>query len=101
MHMDLYGGVMLLPWIKIFDKLHERFKPSFNNSIQPGINEVNFSDISSDVKSTSIYNLFYNGKWHKPMKGMYWKHNNSLRANATRYECMCTLFLNLILYSWV
>lgn len=98
--MDLYGGVMLLPWIKIFDKLHERFIPNFDNWLQSSRNEVKFSDIPSDsVRSLSIYNLFYDGKWHKPIKGIYWKHNhNVFWANATRYECMYTLFF---LYSCV
>lgn len=95
--MDLYGGVILLPWIKIFDR-YQRFKPNFNNLIQPSINEVNFSNTFANEKSVSIYNLFYDGKWHKPVKDTYWEHNNSLWANATRYECIVyILFLNFIL----
>lgn len=98
MHMDLYGGVMLLPYVKVFDKIvHEGFKLNINNPIQPSINEVKFSQ-SFDMESVSICNLFYDGKWHKPVNDTYWKHNNSLQANATRYEC---LLENLILYSWI
>lgn len=101
MHMDLYGGVMLLPWIKIFDKLHERSIPNFDNSIQSSTNEVNFSDGPPCVQSMSIYNLFYGGKWHKPVKGMYWRCNDNFWANATRYECIYILFLDFIIYSCV
>lgn len=85
MHMDLYGGVMLLPYVKVFDKIHEEFQPSFIDLIQPSINEVNLSHIPNR-ESMSIYNLFYDGKWHKPVKNMYWEHNKVLCANATRYE---------------
>lgn len=88
MHMDLYGGVILLPWIKVFDKLHERCIPNFDNSIQSSTNEVNFSDIPSHIPSVSMYNLFYDGKWHKPVKGTYWRRNDTLWANATWYECI-------------
>lgn len=85
MHMDLYGGVMLLPWIKILDNIDEKYKLGFITLIQPSKNEVNLSNRPSDVESMSIYNLYYNGKWHKPVKGTYWKHNDILLANATRY----------------
>ncbi|XP_077263529.1 uncharacterized protein LOC143898144 isoform X2 [Temnothorax americanus] len=83
MHMDLYGGVVLLPWLKIVDKLHKRFETSFNDSIQPSKNQVNLSNIPPNTKFVSIYNLFYDGKWQKPVKGTYWKHNNILWASAT------------------
>ncbi|TGZ56879.1 uncharacterized protein [Temnothorax longispinosus] len=90
MHMDLYGGVMLLPWLKIVDKLHKRFKTSFNDSIQPSKNEVNLSNIPSNTTFTSIHNLFYDGKWQKPVKGTYWKHKDILWASTTSDDArMC------------
>ncbi|XP_024883489.1 uncharacterized protein LOC112462121 isoform X1 [Temnothorax curvispinosus] len=90
MHMDLYGGVMLLPWLKIVDKLHKRFKTSFNDSIQPSKNEINLSNIPSNTTFTSIHNLFYDGKWQKPVKGTYWKHNKILWASTTSDDArMC------------
>lgn len=37
-------------------------------------------------KSYTYYNLFYNGMWKKPVKNMYYMHNNIFLANATRYK---------------
>ncbi|XP_036151079.1 uncharacterized protein LOC105833147 [Monomorium pharaonis] len=82
-HMDLYGSTMLLPYVKVFGKINEGFKSSFNHLIQPSINEVNLSDISFGASTASIYSLFYAGKWHLPIKGTYWKHNNYFWANTT------------------
>ncbi|XP_011061101.1 PREDICTED: uncharacterized protein LOC105150012 [Acromyrmex echinatior] len=46
---------------------------------------MNLVHLSSVVKinDISVGNLFYDGAWQKPIKGMYWKHNDSLWANAT------------------
>jgi hypothetical protein len=84
--MDLYGGTMLLPYIKIFDKINEGLKFSFDHLIQPSINEVSILHLSVQV-SVSMSSLFYDGKWQGPVKGTYWKHNDYIWANAKRYEC--------------
>ncbi|KYN10249.1 hypothetical protein ALC57_17623, partial [Trachymyrmex cornetzi] len=50
---------------------------------------MNVVHLSSVVKINDIFvgDLFYDGAWQKPMKGMYWKHNNnSLWANATHID---------------
>ncbi|XP_011051612.1 PREDICTED: uncharacterized protein LOC105144425 [Acromyrmex echinatior] len=84
-HMDLYGGGILLPYVKVFSKIHEGFKLTFNDdSIRvPSANEINLSRVANK-ESISICNLFYDGKWHKPIKNMYWLHNNMLWPNATK-----------------
>ncbi|KYM94791.1 hypothetical protein ALC62_14386, partial [Cyphomyrmex costatus] len=85
MHMDLYGGDILLPYVKVFSKMHEGFKPTFhNNSIRvPNASEINLSHVLNKEFIT-ICNLFYDGEWHKPVRNMYWKCSNMLWANATR-----------------
>ncbi|XP_018302036.1 uncharacterized protein [Mycetomoellerius zeteki] len=89
--MDLYGGDILLPYVKVFGKIHKGFKPTFNDdSIRiPNVNEVNFSHVPNK-ESMPICNLFYDGKWQKPVKNTYWKYNNMLWANATKDDIkMC------------
>ncbi|XP_011865375.1 PREDICTED: uncharacterized protein LOC105560676 [Vollenhovia emeryi] len=93
MHMDLYGGIVLLPWIKILDKLHERLPTDLSSD---GVilgtnrtNEIHFLNLRSSMTSVPLYNLFYDGKWHKSTKGMYWKHNDdSYRAYATSEDLL-------------
>ncbi|XP_018366170.1 PREDICTED: uncharacterized protein LOC108763223 [Trachymyrmex cornetzi] len=85
MHMDFYGGNILLPYVKVFGKIYEGFKLTFNDDLiqVPSANEVNLLHVP-DKESMPICNLFYDGKWHKPVKNMYWKRNNMLWANATK-----------------
>ncbi|XP_039306240.1 uncharacterized protein LOC105196429 isoform X2 [Solenopsis invicta] len=88
-HMDLYGGAMLLPYIKVFDKINKGLKFSFNHLIQPSINEVNLLHLTLEV-SAPMFSLFYDGKWQAPVEGTYWKHNNYIWANATSEDVkMC------------
>ncbi|XP_071628587.1 uncharacterized protein [Temnothorax longispinosus] len=36
----------------------------------------------------SVYNLFYNGGWQKPVKNGYWVHNGNTYANATKEDML-------------
>lgn len=54
---------------------------------EKSVNEVHFSNIG-EMNFTSIYKLYYDGTWQEPVKGMYWKHDDNLWANATKYECV-------------
>lgn len=36
-------------------------------------------------KQLVLYNLFYDGKWQKPVRDTYWTDNSKVFANATRY----------------
>lgn len=92
--MDLSNGDILLPNKKILDQKinDEAFKQNIRSEkdsdsidIKQSINTVN-SFHTAEMNYISICNLFYDGTWQKPVKGMYWKHNDNLWANATKYE---------------
>ncbi|XP_071567832.1 uncharacterized protein [Temnothorax nylanderi] len=72
-YMD-FGGIVLLPFIKIFNKtLHKWCESNFDDSIK-----------KLDVEKKSVYNLFYDGMWQLPVKGTYWMiHDDIQWANAT------------------
>jgi len=81
--MDLYSGIVLLPYIKIFSEtlntlLYEKLQNCDVN---------NYAIKSETLKAeTPTYNLFYNGKWQQPVENTYWMYNEALWAHATRYE---------------
>lgn len=81
--MDFSGGIVLLPYIKIFHRtLCEHSKGS-----------LDICPLKSDAYSAydTFKNLFYDGMWQQPVKGTYWIYNDhgthkELWANATRYK---------------
>ncbi|GAB1862237.1 Aldehyde dehydrogenase domain-containing protein [Camponotus japonicus] len=79
-HMDLYSGIVLLPYIKIFSEtlntlLYEKLQNCDVN---------NYAIKSETLKAeTPTYNLFYNGKWQQPVENTYWMYNEALWAHAT------------------
>jgi len=92
--MDFSGGIVLFSYKQIFDQmtiqlnLREICKNNeneFDDSTDTKQNIIHVSHIT-EINNTSICNLFYDGTWQEPVKGMYWKHNNNLWANATKYE---------------
>ncbi|XP_011700263.1 PREDICTED: uncharacterized protein LOC105457345 [Wasmannia auropunctata] len=72
-YMDFYGGIILLPYIKIFDKTLHKWCNS------------NLDDCKKTLSMHKhlVYNLFYDGMWQQPIKATYWIHNNCQMANAT------------------
>jgi len=97
-YMDFYGGTVFLPLKEIIQQnLNEEklnaIHQNESDEMEPSVNVIHLSQIA-EKNSTSICDLFYDGTWQKPVKDMYWKHNDSLWANATQYEC--THFLDLI-----
>jgi len=89
--MDFRSGTMFLPLKEIIqqnlneEELHD-IHENKSDKMEPSVNVIHLSQIAK-INSTSICDLFYDGMWQKPVKGMYWKHNDSLWANATQYEC--------------
>ncbi|XP_077265709.1 uncharacterized protein LOC143899346 [Temnothorax americanus] len=89
-HMDFSDGChTFLPYKKIVEyvksqrTLNEiREKESVSSETEQSVNVVHLSHIA-DINFTSIFNLFYDGTWQEPVKGMYWKHNDNFWANAT------------------
>ncbi|XP_077263301.1 uncharacterized protein LOC143898078 isoform X2 [Temnothorax americanus] len=73
-YMDFYNGIVLLPFTRIFGKtVHKLCKPDFDDSIK-----------KMTVVKSSVYNLFYDGMWQLPVKGItYWIHGDRQWANAT------------------
>ena len=85
--MDFYGSTIL--WIyKHVSTLQMRTEYVMNSlNINESINQesMNMVQLSSvKINDISVGDLFYDGAWQKPIKGIYWKHNNSLWANATQ-----------------
>jgi len=99
--MDFCGGVVFLPYTKIIQSVH-RASEILDSCIDFEPNSSgNVIDMTcaSKMISTSIYNLFYNGKWQKSTKTTYCQYNNSLWANVTQYEfniffCLVNCLLN-------
>ncbi|XP_012054775.1 PREDICTED: uncharacterized protein LOC105617835, partial [Atta cephalotes] len=91
-YMDFYGNTIL--WIyKHVSTLQMRTKyvmdllninESINQNQESSMNMVQLSSVK--INDISVGDLFYDGAWQKPIKGMYWKHNNSLWANATHID---------------
>ncbi|XP_011865972.1 PREDICTED: uncharacterized protein LOC105560987 [Vollenhovia emeryi] len=88
-YMDFSDNCILLPYMEIIEQartqrtLREiREKKSDLIDTEQSVNVIHFSHIAK-MNYTSVYNLFYNGTWQKPVEGMYWKHNDNLWANAT------------------
>ena len=90
--MDFRGGTVL--WIckhtsviqisneiTIKDNLYQN--ESINQNQESSTNLIHLSPVVK-INDISVGNLFYDGAWQKPIKGMYWKHNDSLWANATQ-----------------
>jgi len=95
--MDFCGGTVFLPFKEIIQQnLNEQELDTVhqNKSVlkEHSVNVIHLSKIAK-INSTSICDLFYDGTWQKPVEGMYWKHNDSLWANATQYECTHFFYL--------
>lgn len=101
--MDFTGGVLLVPFARIIDNL-------INHIIMNSIDKTNLHifDITPPnnaikinaehlTSNPVIHNLFYDGIWQKPVKGMYWKRNDEIFANATKYEYFFILFSTTII----
>ncbi|KYN32401.1 hypothetical protein ALC56_13258, partial [Trachymyrmex septentrionalis] len=93
-YMDFRGGTVL--WIckhtsviqisneiTIKDNLYQN--ESINQNQESSTNLIHLSPVVK-INDISVGNLFYDGAWQKPIKGMYWKHNDSLWANATHTD---------------
>ncbi|XP_012234769.1 uncharacterized protein [Linepithema humile] len=77
-HMDFCGGLVFLPYMRLFQgPLHQFLLSNLDLYKNASKSDRNTS------KKVQIFNLFYNGTWHKPVKGKYWIHDDSLWANAT------------------
>lgn len=92
--MDFSGTVTHFPYKELVAQaanqqyLNEiRIQDSDFIDTEESKNIVHFSNID-EMDFTSINKLFYDGTWQEPVKGMYWKYNNDLWANATKYECI-------------
>ena len=89
--MDFSDGChTFLPYKEIADYVKSqrtlnkiREKESVSSETEQSVNVIHLSHIA-DINLTSICNLFYNGTWQEPVKGMYWKHKDNLWANATK-----------------
>ena len=90
--MDFGGGTLL--WIYKHLSLHHLNNEfmmsniiyqneSINQNQESSTNLIHLSPVVK-INDISVGNLFYDGAWQKPIKGMYWKHNDSLWANATQ-----------------
>jgi len=89
--MDFHGSTLL--WIYKHLSIHYLTNTEFamsnityqnesiNQNKKSSMNLVHLSPIVK-INDISVGNIFY-GAWQKPVKGMYWKHNDSLWANAT------------------
>lgn len=91
--MDFFGTVTHFPYKELVaqaanqQNLNEIRIKKLDSTDEQSESIVHFSKIGKR-KFTSIYKLFYDGTWQEPVKGMYWKHNNNLWANTTKYECI-------------
>lgn len=90
--MDFYDGFVFMPYIQTVHTASE-ILDSFDTFVSKSSgNEIEMTHTSKMI-STSIYNLFYDGKWQKSTKTTYYKYDNSLWANATKYEFNIFLIL--------
>lgn len=71
---------ILLPYAKNLDpNFHYQDKSNYECLI-------NLETDTNHNLSFKKYHLFYNGMWQKPIRNTYWKCNDILLANATRYK---------------
>lgn len=82
--MDFCPGIVL-PYTNIYLK---PLSDSFNLQVE----NKHTNPIDPIIHKGLIFDLFYDGKWQKPMKNAYWLHNDILLANATWYELVCNNF---------
>lgn len=95
--MDLCGGIISIPYIKLFDETLDTEKYKLHN-----FNMNNYVNKLEILKpEIPIYNLFYYGKWQQPVENTYWMYKETLWAHATRYEYISSYLIyissNLIL----
>ncbi|XP_071556060.1 uncharacterized protein [Temnothorax nylanderi] len=88
-HMEFSGGLITFPHKEIIEqKVSQQTLnkicelKSDSSDTEQSVNVLHFSH-TAEMNFTSICNLFYDGTWQEPVKGMYWKHNDYLWANAT------------------
>ncbi|XP_018305978.1 uncharacterized protein [Mycetomoellerius zeteki] len=94
-YMDFYGSILL--WIYkhismqsrrntewVMNNITHQNEPIIQNQ-ESSTNVVHLSSIIK-INDISVGNLFYDGAWQKPIKSMYWKHNDSFWANATHTD---------------
>ncbi|XP_072764499.1 uncharacterized protein [Anoplolepis gracilipes] len=91
-HMDFTGGIVSVPFARILDNFIDHVimnsidKTNLNlNDITPSSNAIKINSEEFE-QSSEFYNLFYDGMWQKPVEGMYWKHDNTIFANATNAD---------------
>ncbi|XP_012220586.1 uncharacterized protein [Linepithema humile] len=86
-HMDFLDGLVFIPYIKMIESMVHTASKILNSSdnFVPKLSE-NKIYITCDSKmiTSSIYDLFYDGEWQKSTETTYYKHDNSLWANATK-----------------
>ncbi|KYN08505.1 hypothetical protein ALC62_00489 [Cyphomyrmex costatus] len=89
-YMDFYGSTVLWPFKSMLFQ-HLLYKEltivsqedeTIGQSKEFSRNVVHLSSVIK-TNDISIGNLFYDGAWQTPIKGMYWKHNGSLWAQTT------------------
>jgi len=91
--MDFYGGLVFLPYTRLFQPSHQFLLSNLEIYENTGVNKRN----ASRKESNPIYNLFYDGTWQKPIKNNYWMHDKCLWANATMYiSCLISILAALI-----
>ncbi|XP_071555918.1 uncharacterized protein [Temnothorax nylanderi] len=90
-YMNFSGTAVLFPYQEIcaytmnqqtINEIRKQISESDSTDTEHSVNVVHLSHIA-EINFTSICDLFYDGTWQKPVKGMYWKHNDNLWANAT------------------
>lgn len=102
--MDFNGGVLFVPFASLIDNLIDRI--IMNTIDKTNLHTFDITPPNNAIKmnaehltsNPTIYNLFYDGIWQKPMKGIYWKHNDKIFANATKYEYFFILFSTAIIF---
>ncbi|CAL1687930.1 unnamed protein product [Lasius platythorax] len=77
-HMNFCAGI-LLPYAKLLDRTFQFLSEDEYMSEKHNYKWI----INPKSYKGSIYNLFYNNIWQKPVRNMYWEHNDMLLANAT------------------
>lgn len=88
--MDFSGGAILLPYLKLMSKTLYWSKCSLDVCPLKADTQSNdeYRKLTSDPYCQDVFrNLFYDGMWQIPVKGMYWNHSHTeLWANATWYK---------------
>lgn len=72
-HINFCAGI-LIPYTKLCPPKYQ---------FLPEVQYMNDKKWIINPKSNTIYNLFYDGMWQKPIQNMYWEYNGVLLANAT------------------